>query len=237
MTDSLVQALLADPDFISFVVSYGASVAWDATKLAAGFFKPKGDEGGLETSFAALAADDQLTRQAGHLINEIAQSSGLDPIKFASGDVAILVSTISKFLNDASDRGAPLSEQLNSRAKKLGLVTGTMEDQAISRFVASVVVALVSGPLGPSIQLATSEKTLREVKSVHSEQEKGFTEVLSQLQQLGLGVQDLRELIPTLGSAQPVRTTTMADGVVAQLFGSFRGSCVTRFADRKPDSH
>lgn len=108
MTDSLVQALLADPNFISFVVSYGASVAWDATKLAAGFLKPKGDEGGLETGFAALAADDQLTRQAGHLINEIAQSSGLDPIKFASGDVAILVSTISKFLNDASDRGAPL---------------------------------------------------------------------------------------------------------------------------------
>ena len=62
MADSFVQALLADPNFISFVVSYCANVAWDATKLAAGFLKPKGDKGELEARFAALAADAQLTR-------------------------------------------------------------------------------------------------------------------------------------------------------------------------------
>ena len=216
MADSFMQALLADQNFISFVVSYGASMAWDATKLAAGFLKPKGDEGRLETRFAALEADAQLTRHAQHLINEIARSSGLDPSAFASGDVAILVSTVGQFLNDTRCGGAPLSEQLNSRAKELGLLTGTTDDQAISRFVASIVVALVSGPLGPSVQLATSEKTLREVQSIHSEQGKGFTEVLSQLQQLGLGVQDLRNLIPASGSAQRTHVATMADGVVAQ---------------------
>ena len=216
MADSFVQALLANPNFISFLVSYGASVAWDTTKLVAGFLKPIGDEGGLETQFAALAADAQLTRHAQHLINEIAQSSGMDPSTFASGDVAILVSTVGQFLNDARGVGAPLSEQLNARAKELGLVTGTTNDQAISRFVASVIVALASGPLGPSIQLATSEKTLREVQSIHSEQEKGFIEVQSQLQQLGLGVQDLRNLIPASGSAQRTHVATMADGLVAQ---------------------
>jgi len=214
MADGFVQALLANPNFISFVVSYGASAAWDATKLAAGFLKPKGEEGEWEARFAALAADAQLIRQAQHLVNQIAQSSGIDASKFASGDVAILASTVGQFLSDAG--GPPLSEQLNARAKELGLVMGTMDDQAISRFVASVIIALASGPLGPSIQLATSERTLREVQSIHSEQERGFTEVLSQLQQLGLGVQDLRNVIPATASAQRAQLATMADGVVAQ---------------------
>ena len=127
----------------------------------------------------------------------------------------------------------PLSEQLNSRAKELGLVTGTMDDQAISRFVASVIVALVSGPLGPSIQLATSEKTLREVQSIHSEQEKGFIDVLNQLQELGLGVQDLRNLIPALGSAQRTYVVTMVDGVRRTIRLNAVGSCVARLADSK----
>ena len=69
MADSLLQALLADPNFISFLVSYGASVAWDATKLAAGFLKPKGDDGRLETEFAALAADAQLTRHSADILS------------------------------------------------------------------------------------------------------------------------------------------------------------------------
>lgn len=210
MADSFIQALLADPNFISFVVSYGASVAWDATKLAAGFLKPKGDEG-VETGFAALAADAQLTRHAQHLVNEIARSSGLDPSNFASGDFAILVSTVGQFLSDAHGGGAPLSEQLNSRAKELGLVTGKMDDQAISRFVASVIVALASGPLGPAIQLVTSEKTLREVQAVRTDQR----DLLAQIQQLGVDIGDLRNVLPASGSAQQ-RITTMADGVVQQ---------------------
>ncbi len=225
MADGSIQALLGDPNFLSFLVSYGASVAWDATKLAAGFLKPRGDEGELEARFDALAADAQLTRHAQHLITQIAQSSSIDANKFASGDVAILVSTVGQFLDDTRGGGAPLSEQLNVRAKELGLVTGTMDDQAISRFVASIIVALASGPLGPSIQLATSEKTLRVVQSI----QRSFAKVPSQLQQLGLAVQDLRNVTPTSGSAQRAQVTTMADGVVAQsdsiqlaltLFGS-----------------
>ena len=75
-----------------------------------------------------------------------------------------------------------------------------------------LIVALASGPLGPSIQLATSEKTLRVVQSI----QRSVAEVPSQLQQLGIAVQDLRNVIPTSGFAQRAQVATMADGVVAQ---------------------
>jgi hypothetical protein len=170
MADGSIQALLGDPNFISFLISYGASLAWDATKLAAGFLKPQSNKGELESQFATLTADSQLTRHVQHLVNDIAQSSGLDPSTFASGDVDIFVSTVGNFLDDARGGHAPLSEQLIASARELGLLTTTANDQTVSRFAASIIVALARGPLGPSIQLATSEKTLWEVQSIRSEQ-------------------------------------------------------------------
>lgn len=66
--------LFSDPNVVSFVISYGASVAWDATKagvakLANLLRQPEGND--ISRAFVGLRQEEQLRQDAQHLVNNV----------------------------------------------------------------------------------------------------------------------------------------------------------------------
>jgi len=218
LADSL-QALLGRPEFVSFLLSYAASVAWDATKAGlSGLVKRTGKGGDdPEVAFAELAADSQVRRHAQHVVAEIIRLSGEEPGRFASGDVDTLAATVADFLSKHKVSEAPLSELMSQRAAELAIPAQTTDAHTICPFVAAVIVALASSQLGPAVQLATSEKTLQEAQAIRSEQKQGFAAQQEAFHHLGLKLEGLHQIVQARSSAAENLLTSVAQERMAQL--------------------
>lgn len=190
-----IDALISDPGFQSFLISYAAAVGWDLTKrgLASLRAKIQADSTAPDRQ-QAQAGPATLVRECQRAVCQALRLSEQDLAEKVFANSEYLVDTIADFIRSGSQHQT-LLQALRGAAARSG--HGTLNDAEIEALAASALLALSQSPISSSLILRNQESMQGALREI-SQQLIGFEGSIDTLQQCA---QFSRSVLPSAADA------------------------------------